>query len=523
MGIEGVIDRVTSECIDGWVYRDDNPSEHLIVTVQFRGMNIGSDSASQFREDLKEANIGAGDHAYAVFLEQRIEAHEFAELIVLARSRDGEHLELPLPALPDPEAENNTEAAQDPENTTHVSDAVIRYKPVAGKAHPPLDYRTFSNIRVQAFKHSLPGFPGGPVLLEPEFAQFRHKQGDRTVDSFDEKTHFTRYLEGDWVYIGSTYPHFGHIMAEMIHRILPSRIFFPDVNRYLLVTTLNHEVGPGIESLYRTHQEVLEFCEIDPGSVLILNENAVVEHLSICEQGATLLGRPTPWYLEVLQDFSTRRLDQIHGSRPSPAQVYVSKSKIPHGSTILGERYIEELLSHEGFFIFHPEEAPLSLQMDIYRKAKQLVFAEGSAIHGTQLLGEKMLDSTFVFLRNIHFQHLLADILQPRSQQLDMFPDTSILGTIIVDRDSRRPRVEFSVSLFDIDRLVTFFHDHQLARLSGIDVGQYFDAAEQDLKAYFSFHMDSGIDDATAVVDAWRIGEVRLEFEKNRQRFLGNR
>jgi hypothetical protein len=384
----------------------------------------------------------------------------------------------------------------------------------------PLDYRTFHNLRVEAFKHPLvPLFPGGPVLLDPALEQFRHKRGDRVCDHFDPQASFEKYVEGEWAYFGPKYHHFGHVMAETIHRIIPSKILLPDIDKYLVVTTNDDGITDGATSLSGTYREVLEFCEIDPGSILVLSENAVVENLSICEQGSTLEGYPMPWYLGVLRDFSTRRLDQIHGSRSHPAKVYVSKSKIPHGGTILGESYIELLLSDEGFFVFHPEESSLSSQMDVYRKAHELVFSEGSAFHGTELLGEKMLDRTFLLVRRREARESLARVLRPRSQQFEMFLDTFFLGTIVVNPETRFVHTEFAVSLLDIDRFVTFFRDRQLARLNHIDIRQYFEAAERDLKAYFSHHMNAEI----GWVDPWRVSEVRLEFEKLRQRFLAGR
>jgi tetratricopeptide (TPR) repeat protein len=383
------------------------------------------------------------------------------------------------------------------------------------KSRPP-DHYTFDNLRVEAFKHPLtPSFPGGPVLTDAAFARLRHKRGDQACDHFDEQATFNAYVNGEWVYIGPKHHHFGHIMAEMVHRILPSKVFFPDIRKYVIVTTFDDDD----KTLCDSYREVLEFFEIDPGAVLVLNENKIVERLSICEQGANLEGHPMPWYLAALREFSTRRLDSIYGSRHHPEKVYVSKSKIPHGGTILGERYMEELLSREGFFVFYPEEAPLTAQMDVYRKAKVLVFSEGSAFHGTELLGEAMLDHTYLIVRRIYAREVFASILEPRSRHFEMFPDTFFLGTIVVDPETRDPHSEFGVSVLDIDRLIAFFRDRQIARLDDLDIREYFEAAEQDLRAYFQYHAHGGIAEA----DPWRVGEVRLEFERLRLRFLGGR
>jgi tetratricopeptide (TPR) repeat protein len=97
-----------------------------------------------------------------------------------------------------------------------------------------------------------------------------------------------------------------------------------------------------------------------------------------------------------------------------------------------------------------------------------------------------------------------------------MFLETFFLGTIVVHPETRVSHPEFGVSLLDLDRFVAFFRDHQLARLDDIDIRRYFEAAESDLKAYCSYHMSADI----LEVDPWRVGDVRLEFEKLRQRFL---
>jgi hypothetical protein len=171
------------------------------------------------------------------------------------------------------------------------------------------------------------------------------------------------------------------------------------------------------------------------------------------------------------------------------------------------------------FLSFIRKNRHCTLQMDVYRKGHELVFSEGSACHGTELLGENMLDRTFVLIRRLEMRGGFANILKPRSQHFEMFLDTFIVGTVAVNSTTRHVHTEFSVSLVDLDRLVAFFRDQRHAQLNHIDVGRYFDAAEADLSAYFSYLMDGDFVD----VDPWRIGEVRLEFEKLRKRFLTGR
>ncbi|MGA2049996.1 MAG: class I SAM-dependent methyltransferase [Terracidiphilus sp.] len=97
MGIEGVVDCVTNTHVDGWVYRDDDPSEHLVVTVHLGGRIIGVKAANQQRNDLRDEGIGEGDHAYFIDLDEPIDDGQFGKMVVFATSQNGERIRLPLP------------------------------------------------------------------------------------------------------------------------------------------------------------------------------------------------------------------------------------------------------------------------------------------------------------------------------------------------------------------------------------------------------------------------------------------
>jgi SAM-dependent methyltransferase len=103
MAIEGVVDRVTNTHADGWVYRDDDPSEHVRVTIRLRGVALGCGIANGFRPDLKTAQIGQGDHAYFVDFDKPVDDDSLDEIVVLAHEDDQRSVMLPLPLPEDPE------------------------------------------------------------------------------------------------------------------------------------------------------------------------------------------------------------------------------------------------------------------------------------------------------------------------------------------------------------------------------------------------------------------------------------
>ena len=57
-----------------------------------------------------------------------------------------------------------------------------------------------------------------------------------------------------------------------------------------------------------------------------------------------------------------------------------------------GEAYLEQVLERIGIGVIRPEKFSIAEQMATYRAAQTLMFAEGSALHGAQLLGRALGD-----------------------------------------------------------------------------------------------------------------------------------
>lgn len=96
--IEGFIDHVSVSGLDGWAYRTDQTAEHLKVAVQIDGVTIAEASASQYRSDLQEAGIGAGDYAFYVEFGRRLSESQVDAITVIATAYDGRRLILKAPA-----------------------------------------------------------------------------------------------------------------------------------------------------------------------------------------------------------------------------------------------------------------------------------------------------------------------------------------------------------------------------------------------------------------------------------------
>jgi hypothetical protein len=65
-----------------------------------------------------------------------------------------------------------------------------------------------------------------------------------------------------------------------------------------------------------------------------------------------------------------------------PEKLYISRSALPQGrGNLIGEPELEARLEAEGYTIYHPQAQDLRHQIATYKAARQVIAAEGSALH----------------------------------------------------------------------------------------------------------------------------------------------
>lgn len=341
------------------------------------------------------------------------------------------------------------------------------------------------NARVQAFvapivQHPV-GYRGGPVLTDPSLQVFRHHRGGVIVDNFAPDAPAGRFVPGDLIYAGAIYDHFGHFMAEMVHRILPARALGLD-HRFLFVGARGHEAHASFDRLPRHLRDILSFLGLGSQDVVIALDDVVVERLHLVPQAAQHHGDPDDRYLDLLSAHSGRVLDAAFGGAPRPRRIYVSRTRQAMEGGLLGETHLEHWLQGAGFQPFYPEEHGFAEQMDHYRKAECVVFTQGSACHGTELLGRGDLGSVILIPKSVKagfFERILA----PRARRFAQAGDPNQVGTMYYDASSGFQHIHLGVSLIDFPALVRC-----LAR-EGVDCPPlrpwaYRRAAVRDLRRY---------------------------------------
>ena len=225
--------------------------------------------------------------------------------------------------------------------------------------------------------------------------------------------------------------HFGHQVGDFSMRLYPTLLSWP-------AAVMAFGVHP--QSAYRSIQdtpthfrEVLAWFGIPEARVRIVCEPTVAAELFVTPQAEQIYGPgPGPDYLDRLDDLVTRRL----GKPIRQGAVYVSRAGMP--ARFAGERYLERALALAGARIIQPEKMSLLVQLRAYVSAERLIFAEGSALHGTQLLGRSLGDVTVLERRG--GWHLGKTSVEPRAQSLHYADVTRGLIHGLRPEESQRPR-----------------------------------------------------------------------------------
>jgi hypothetical protein len=94
----GFIDAIAGQTIHGWAWDRRMPSERLTIHVRIGDEEIGTTTADQEREDLRDGKVGDGKHAFAFRLPADREA-DFDRVEILAATGNGAMTRLAMPVV----------------------------------------------------------------------------------------------------------------------------------------------------------------------------------------------------------------------------------------------------------------------------------------------------------------------------------------------------------------------------------------------------------------------------------------
>ena len=208
-------------------------------------------------------------------------------------------------------------------------------------------------------------------------------------------------LSGRWLWGGLLWAHFGHFLVESAARIWGLAHLDQPVDGILFVPK-RPRVGDEVRGYHREYMGLMQ----GDLPIRVAASPARVEELVVPGQGFGL-GQITAG--------TQKYRDAVHAQfardvKPEgPEKIYISRSRLGLGKGgMLGEERMEEYLAAEGYEIFHPQEHSLTEQLARYKAARQVVAADGSALHLFAMVGRADQPVAMILRRQSAAHNLLA-------------------------------------------------------------------------------------------------------------------
>jgi hypothetical protein len=320
---------------------------------------------------------------------------------------------------------------------------------------------------------------GGPIWPEFEHqVDARHCRGEVPVDHAPARRDAVARIATPAVWGGILDRHFGHLVAEHLPRLPLSLRERPD-DLYLFT------LEPGLSEADIPAQiwDLLAWYGLARAQVRIVTEPLRVACLRVAPQAEMLpLVAPSHSYLALLEARA-----QANALSADPNEVlYVTRSGfVAQGrGGHAGEGYLVERLREQGVAVMDPADLPLRAQLAGYAGAANLVFAEGSAVHGRQILGR--IPQDIHILRRRPGRSVARAMLRPRCTRLS-YHSTS--AALLADTfPDGRPRPGSAAAIYDRRVLFSAFAALGVDLSDGWDEGDFHAAQIDDLRGWIAHH-----------------------------------
>jgi hypothetical protein len=277
-------------------------------------------------------------------------------------------------------------------------------------------------------------------------------------------------LENGW-WGGPVAKHFGHQIAEFSTRLLGtvagaqgSPILFATKPGYGYVDDA---------TMPSYFPQILDWLGVPSGTWRLVTRPTLVSELHVLPQAEQLLGPgPSASYLDALDVLTAERLA---ATADRDEAVYVSRAGL--AARFAGEASVERALERVGVAVLRPEQLRLQDQLERYRSAGRLVFAEGSALHALQLMGRNR--ARVLVLNRRPGSTMAQTSLAPRFPELRY---ADVTATLIHGlRPNGRPALNFGMPVLAPDAFIAAFEAVGLPLSRGWDEAGYAAARDADI------------------------------------------
>jgi hypothetical protein len=209
-------------------------------------------------------------------------------------------------------------------------------------------------------------------------------------------------LPGRWLWGGVLWVHFGHFLTESSSRLWALGGLDRPVDGILFIPK-RPDVGAALQGYQQQFMDLFA-----PGvpfrSVAVPTR---VQELLVPGQGFGLgkITAGTDAFRAAVHDRFARDV-----AAEGPEKLYISRSALGLGKGgMLGEERLEQLLQAEGYHIFHPQQHDLATQIARYKAARQVIAADGSALHLFAMVGRPDQEVAIILRRKSAAYNLLTD------------------------------------------------------------------------------------------------------------------
>jgi len=209
-------------------------------------------------------------------------------------------------------------------------------------------------------------------------------------------------IPGRWLWGGVLWAHFGHFLVESTARLWAVDQLDKPVDGILFIPK-----RPKVGDSVRGFQKDFIHLMAPDMPIRVAAEPVHVQELVVPGQGFGL-GKITSGTQKFRDAVHNRFARDIEPN--GPEKIYISRSGLGLGKGgLLGEERLEQLLEAEGYQIFHPQKHDIATQIARYKAAKQVVAADGSALHLFAMVGRPDQQVAMILRRKSGAHNLLSD------------------------------------------------------------------------------------------------------------------
>ena len=312
---------------------------------------------------------------------------------------------------------------------------------------------------------------GGPIWPDwDRQEEARHRRAGAPVDVRPADPDGPVAEAGPMAWGGAIADEFGHQVADFSARILTTLRARPDLP---VAFASRPDLGFGsVDAAPAWFTSILAWLGLPREQVRVITQPTRVAELFVVPQAEQLRGPgPEPDYLDALDELAASKLGPVESRGEL---LYVSRAGV--STRFAGEDYLEDVLRRAGARVVRPETLPLTEQLQAYRGSRDLVFAEGSAMHVLQLLGR--IDADVLVLMRRVGTRLAEENLRPRVRSLayDELADRFIHGLV----PTGRPAWEKSLSVVEPERFRRAFAARSLDLQTAWDEAAWATARDAD-------------------------------------------